>query len=123
MISPTQVRCIPLKAGLGPARPTAKKAKAAATAKAQEAAAAQAQADAAMKAREEAERKAKEEVQAQAQAAEDALAAARAAERAKRDAGKEAPGAEGPKVMKVAETQLSPVEKLLAQINRANKRN
>jgi len=98
-------------------------AKAAAAAKAQEAAAAQAKADAAVKAREEAERKAKEEVQAQAQAAEDALAAARAAERAKRDARKEAPGAEGPKRMKVAETQLSPVEKLLAQINRANKRN
>jgi len=99
------------------------KAEAEAQAKAQEAAAAQAQAAAAVKAREEAERKAKEEVQAQAQAAEEALAAARAAERAKRDAGKEAPGAEGPKVMKVAETQLSPVEKLLAQINRANKRN
>ena len=99
------------------------KAEAEAQAKAQEAAAAQAQADAAVKAREEAERKAKEEVQAQAQAAEEALAAARAAERAKRDTGKEAPGAEGPKVMKVAETQLSPVEKLLAQINRANKRN
>ena len=97
-------------------------AKAAAAAKAQEAAAAKAQADAEVKAREEAERKAKEEAKAQTQAAEDALAAARAAERAKRDLGKEAHGAEGPKVMKVAETQLSPVEKLLAQISRVNKR-
>jgi acetyl-CoA decarbonylase/synthase complex subunit delta len=98
-------------------------AKAAAAAKAQAAADAQAKAQSEVKAKEEAERKAREEAKAQSQAAEEALAAARAAERAKRDAGKEAPGAEGPKVMKVAETQLSPVEKLLAQINRANKRN
>ena len=97
-------------------------AKAAAAAKAQEEAAAKSKAEAEVKAREEAERKAKEEAKAQAQALEDALAAARAAERAKRDAGKEAPGAEGPKVMKAAETQLSPVDKLLAQINRVNKR-
>jgi acetyl-CoA decarbonylase/synthase complex subunit delta len=98
-------------------------AEAAGAAKAQAAADAQAKAQSEVKAKEEAERKAREEAKAQAQAAEDALAAARAAERAKRDTGKEAPGAEGPKVMKVAETQLSPVDKLLAQINRANKRN
>ena len=98
------------------------KAKAAAAAKAQVELEAKAQAEAEAKAKTEAEKKAKIEAQAQAQAAEDALAAARAAERAKRDAGKEAHGAEGPKVMKAAEIQLSPVEKLLAQINRANKR-
>ena len=97
-------------------------AKAAGAAKAQAAADAQAKAQSEVKAKEEAERKAREEAKAQTQAAEEALAAARAAERAKRDVGKEAPGAEGPKMMKAAETQLSPVDKLLAQINRVNKR-
>jgi acetyl-CoA decarbonylase/synthase, CODH/ACS complex subunit delta len=98
------------------------KAKAEAEAKARAEAEAKAKAEVEAKAKTEAEKKAKTEAKAQAQAAEDALAAARAAERARRDAGKEAQGAEGPKVMKVAATQLSPVEKLLAQINRVNKR-
>ncbi len=97
-------------------------AQAAAAAKAQEEAAAKAKVETEVKAREEAERKAKEEAKAQAQAAEDALLAARAAERARREAKKEAPGAEGPKGMKAAEIQFSPVDKLLAQINRVNKR-
>ena len=98
--------------------------KAAAVAKAQAEAAAQAKAQAEVKTRKEAERKAKEEAQAQAQAqaAEEALSAARAAERAQRDAGKGTTGPEGPKVMKAAEVQLSPVDKLLAKINRVNKR-
>ena len=39
-----------------------------------------------------------------------------------RQTGSQNQQAEGPKVMKVAETQLSPVDKLLAQINRVNKR-
>jgi acetyl-CoA decarbonylase/synthase, CODH/ACS complex subunit delta len=97
-------------------------AKAAAAAKTQAEAAAKAKTEAEVKAKEEAERKVKEEAKAQAQAAEEALSAARAAERARRDARKEVPGAEGPKVMKAAETQLSSVDKLLAQINRVNKR-
>ncbi|MFH0786343.1 MAG: acetyl-CoA decarbonylase/synthase complex subunit delta [Pseudomonadota bacterium] len=96
------------------------KAEAEARGKAEEEAKAKAQAEA--KAKEEAELKAKAEAKAKAQAEEEALVAARAAEKAKREAGKETVCAEGPKEMKVAEIQLSPVDKLVAQINRVNKR-
>jgi acetyl-CoA decarbonylase/synthase, CODH/ACS complex subunit delta len=98
------------------------KAKAEAEVKAKAEADAKAKAEADAKAKLEAEQKAKDEAKAKAKADEDALLAARAAEKAKREAGKETVCAEGPKEMKVAETQLSPVDKLLAQINRVNKR-
>jgi acetyl-CoA decarbonylase/synthase complex subunit delta len=98
------------------------KAKADAEAKAKAEADAKAKADAEAKAKADAEQKAKDEAKAKAKADEDALAAARAAEKAKREAGKEAVGEEGPKVMKVAEIQETPIDKLLAQINRVNKR-
>jgi acetyl-CoA decarbonylase/synthase, CODH/ACS complex subunit delta len=99
------------------------KAKAEAEAKAKAEADAKAKLEAEAKAKAEAEQKAKDEAKAKAKAEEEALLAARAAEKAKREVGKEAICAEGPKVMKVAETQQSPVDKLLAQINRVNKRN
>jgi acetyl-CoA decarbonylase/synthase complex subunit delta len=97
------------------------KAEAEAKAKAEADAKAKAQADAQAKA--EAEQKTKDEAKAKVKAEEEALQAARAAERAKKEAGKETVRAEGPKVMKVAEVQLSSVDKLMAQINRVNKRN
>ncbi|MGA3085492.1 MAG: acetyl-CoA decarbonylase/synthase complex subunit delta [Thermodesulfobacteriota bacterium] len=70
----------------------------------------------------EAEKKSRDEVNAKAKAEEEALQAARSAERAKRVVRKEAVCAEEPKEMKVAEIQFSPVDKLLAQINRVNRR-
>jgi len=98
------------------------KVKAEAQAKAQAEAEAKAKAQVEAKAKEEAEQKVKEDAKAKAKAEEEALQAARAAERAKKETGKETVCAEGPKVMKVAEAQLSPVDKLMAQINRVNKR-
>ncbi|MFH2011887.1 MAG: acetyl-CoA decarbonylase/synthase complex subunit delta [Pseudomonadota bacterium] len=73
------------------------------------------------KAKVEAEKKAKEDAKAKAQAEEEALMQARAKEKAKREKSQEA-RAEGPRVLKVAEVQLSPIDKLLAQVNRVNKR-
>jgi acetyl-CoA decarbonylase/synthase, CODH/ACS complex subunit delta len=98
-------------------------AKAEAEAKAKAETEAKAKAEAEAKAKVEAEQKAKDEAKAKAKAEEEALQAARAAERAKKEAGKETVCAEGPKEMKVAEVQLSSVDKLMAQINRVNKRN
>jgi acetyl-CoA decarbonylase/synthase complex subunit delta len=97
------------------------KAKAEAEAKARVEAEAKARVEAETKAKIEAEQKAKDEAKAKARAEEEALIAARAAERIKREVDKEVCVA-GPKEMKVAEVQLSPVDKLLAQINRVNKR-
>ncbi len=97
------------------------KAKAEAEAKAKAEAEAKAKAEAEAKAKIEAEKQSKEEAKAKAKAEEEALIAARAAERIKREAEKEV-CVTGPKEMKVAETQVSPVDKLLAQINRVNKR-
>lgn len=91
-------------------------------AKAKAIAEAKAKAETEAKEKNETAQKAKEEAKVQAKAQEEALQAARAAERAKRETGKEAICAQGPKVMKIAETQLSPVDKLLAQIDRVNKR-
>ncbi|OGP51982.1 MAG: acetyl-CoA synthase [Deltaproteobacteria bacterium RBG_13_43_22] len=98
------------------------KAKAAVEAKVKAEAEAKAKAEAEAKAKIEAEQKAKDEAKAKAKAEEEALQAARAAERAKKETGKTAV-AEGPKEMKAAEVQMSAVDKLLAQINRVNKRN
>jgi acetyl-CoA decarbonylase/synthase, CODH/ACS complex subunit delta len=98
------------------------KVKADAEAKAKAEAEAKAKIQAEAKAKAEAEQKAKDEAKAKAKAEEDALQAARAAEKAKKEAGKETVCAEGPKVMKVADVQLSSVDKLMAQINRVNKR-
>jgi acetyl-CoA decarbonylase/synthase, CODH/ACS complex subunit delta len=83
---------------------------------------AKAKAEAEAKAKIETEQKAKDEAKAKAKAEEEALQAARAAERTKRESGPETVYAEGPKEMKVAEVQLSAVDKLLAQVNRVNKR-
>lgn len=99
----------------------AAKAQAEAEAKAKTEAEARVKAEAEAQAKLEAEKQTKEEAKAAAKAEEEALIAARAAERIKREAEKEVCVA-GPKEMKVAETQLSPVDKLLAQINRVNKR-
>ncbi len=100
------------------------KAKAEAEAKAKAEAEAKAKAEAEKKAKEEAkaeaEKKAKEEAKAKALAEEEALQAARAAERAKRMEHAVIPT--GPREMKVAEVQLSPVDKLLAQVDRVNLR-
>ena len=96
------------------------KAKAEAEAKAKAEADAKAKAEADAKAKADAEQKAKDEAKAKAKAEEDALQAARAAERAKK--GEHPVHADGPKEMKVAEIQETPVDKLLAQINRVNKR-
>ena len=98
------------------------KAKAEAEAKAKAEAEAKAKAEAEAKAKIEAEQKAKDEAKIKAKAEEEALQAARAAERAKKATGQEAVCAEGPREMKVAEVQMSSVDKLLAQINRVNKR-
>jgi acetyl-CoA decarbonylase/synthase, CODH/ACS complex subunit delta len=98
------------------------KAKAEIEAKAKAEAEAKVKAEAEAKARIEAEQKAKDEAKAKAKAEEEALQAARAAERAKKSTGQEAVCAEGPKKIKAAEIQMSPVDKLLAQINRVNKR-
>jgi acetyl-CoA decarbonylase/synthase, CODH/ACS complex subunit delta len=97
------------------------KAKAEAEAKAKAEAEAKAKVEAEAKAKAEAEQKAKDEDKAKAKAEEEALLTARAAERAKRGA-EQVVCAEGPREMKVAEVQMSPVDKLLAQINRVNKR-
>ncbi len=97
------------------------KAKIEAEAKAKAEAEAKAKAEAEAKAKIEAEQKAKDEAKAKVIADEEALQAARAAERAKKETGKAAV-AEGPKEMKVAEVQMSAVDKLLAQVNRVNKR-
>jgi len=70
----------------------------------------------------EAKQKSRDEDKVKAKAEEEALQAIRAAEKAKRKTEKKAVCAEEPKEMKVAETQLSPVDKLLAQINRVNRR-
>jgi acetyl-CoA decarbonylase/synthase complex subunit delta len=103
------------------------RAEAEARAKAEAEAKARADAEAAAKAKEEAERKAKAEAKAKAQAEEEALQAARAAERAKREEAKRfeegAPLGEGIRTAKVAEIQQTPLEKLLAQINRVNRKN
>ena len=82
---------------------------------------AKAKAEADAKAKEEAEKKAKEETKAKAIAEEDALKQSRAKEKAEREKSQEA-RVEGPRVLKVAEVQLSPVDKLLAQVNRVNRR-
>ena len=100
----------------------AAKAKAEAEAKVKAEAEAKAKAEAEAKAKVEAEQKAKDEAKAKAKAEEEALQAARAAEKAKKETGKPSVSGEGPKEMKVAEVQMSAVEKLLAQINRVNKR-
>jgi acetyl-CoA decarbonylase/synthase, CODH/ACS complex subunit delta len=97
------------------------KAKAEAEAKVKAEAEAKARAEAEAKARVEAEKQAKAEEKAKAKAEEEALIAARAAERIKREAEKVVCVA-GPKEMKVAEVQLSPVDKLEAQIDRVNRR-
>ncbi|MBI4767500.1 MAG: acetyl-CoA decarbonylase/synthase complex subunit delta [Deltaproteobacteria bacterium] len=97
------------------------RAKAEAEAKAKAEAEAKTRAEAEAKAKVEAEQKAKDEAKAKARAEEEALIAARAAERIKRETEKEV-CVTGPKEMKVGETQLSPVDKLLAQINRVNRR-
>jgi acetyl-CoA decarbonylase/synthase, CODH/ACS complex subunit delta len=98
------------------------KAKAEIEAKAKAEADAKAKAEAEAKAKADAEQKAKDEAKAKAKADEDALQAARAAEKAQREAGQEAICAEGPKVLKVAEVQLTAVDKLMAQVARVNKR-
>jgi acetyl-CoA decarbonylase/synthase complex subunit delta len=98
------------------------KAKAEAEARVKAETEAKAKAEAEAKAKVEAEQKAKDEDKAKAKAEEEALQAARAAERAKKETGKPSVSIEGPKEMKVAEVQMSAVEKLLAQINRVNKR-
>jgi acetyl-CoA decarbonylase/synthase complex subunit delta len=97
------------------------KARAEAEAKAKAETEAKAKAEAEVKAKEEAEKKTKDEAKAKAKAEEEALLAARVAERIKRETEKEV-CVTGPKEMKVAEAQLSPVDKLLSQINRVNKR-
>jgi acetyl-CoA decarbonylase/synthase, CODH/ACS complex subunit delta len=97
------------------------KAKAEAEAKVKAEANAKAKAEADAKTQAEAAQKAKDDAKAKAKADEDALVAARAAEKAKREAEKEICET-GPKEMKVAEAQQTPVDKLLAQINRVNKR-
>jgi len=79
-------------------------------------------ADTEAKAKIEAEQKSRDEAKAKAKAEEEALQSIRVTEKAKREIGKKAVCAEEPKEMKVAETQLSPVDKLLAQINRVNRR-
>ncbi|MGC1401302.1 MAG: acetyl-CoA decarbonylase/synthase complex subunit delta [Thermodesulfobacteriota bacterium] len=99
----------------------AAKSKAEAEAKARAEVEAKVKAEAEAKAKIEAEKQAKEDAKTKVKAEEEALMAARAAERIKREAEKEVCVA-GPKEMKVAEPQLSPVDKLLAQINRVNKR-
>jgi len=96
------------------------KAKAEARAKAE--AEAKKKADTEAKAKIEAEQKSRDEAKAKAKVDEEALQAARSAERAKRLVRIEAVCAEEPKEMKVALIQLSPVDKLLAQINRVNRR-
>jgi acetyl-CoA decarbonylase/synthase complex subunit delta len=98
------------------------KAKAEAEGKAKAEVEAKARAEAEAKAKVEAEQKAKDEAKAKAKAEEEALQAARVAEKAKKETGKPFISGEGPKEMKVAEVQMSAVEKLLAQINRVNKR-
>jgi acetyl-CoA decarbonylase/synthase complex subunit delta len=97
------------------------KAKAEAEAKAKAEAEAKAKAEAEKKAKEEAEKKAKEEAKAKAKAEEEAIQAARAAERAAREAAHEA-HAGGPREIKVAEVQLSGVDKLLLRVDWVNKR-
>ncbi len=99
----------------------AAKSKAEAEAKARAEVEAKVKAEAEAKAKIEAEKQAKEDAKTKVKAEEEALMAARAAERIKREAEKEVCVA-GPKEMKVADPQLSPVDKLLAQINRVNKR-
>jgi acetyl-CoA decarbonylase/synthase complex subunit delta len=96
------------------------KAKAEAEAKAKAEADAKAKAEAEAKAKADTEQKVKDEAKAKAKAEEEALQAARAAERAKK--GEHPVHTGGPKEMKVAEIQESPIDKLLAQINRVNKR-
>jgi acetyl-CoA decarbonylase/synthase complex subunit delta len=98
------------------------KAKAEAEAKLRAEAEAKATAEADAKAKEDAEKKAKEETKAKAIAEEDALKQSRAKEKADREKSQEV-CSEGPRVLKVAEVQLSPVDKLLAQVNRVNRRN
>ncbi|MFA4909705.1 MAG: acetyl-CoA decarbonylase/synthase complex subunit delta [Desulfobacteria bacterium] len=97
------------------------KAKAAAEAKVRAETEAKAKAEADAKAKEEAEKKAKEETKAKARAEEDALKQSRAKAKAEREKSQEV-HAEGHQVLKVAEVQLSPVDKLLAQVNRVNRR-
>lgn len=98
------------------------KAKADAEAKAKAEAEAKTKAEAEAKAKLAAEAQAKADAKAKAKADEEALVAARAAAKTKREAGKEGVDVEGPKEMKVAELQQAPIDKLLAQINRVNKR-
>ena len=98
------------------------KAKAEIEAKEKAEAEARAKADAKAKNKAEAEQKSRDEAKAKAKAEEEALQAIRATEKAKRETGEKAVCAEEPKEMKVAEIQLSPVDKLLARINRVNKR-
>jgi acetyl-CoA decarbonylase/synthase, CODH/ACS complex subunit delta len=99
----------------------AARAKAEAEAKARAEVEAKAKAESEARAKLEAEKQSKDEAKAKAKAEEEALIAARAAEKFKREAEKEVCVA-GPKEMKPAEAQLSPVDKLLAQINRVNRR-
>jgi acetyl-CoA decarbonylase/synthase complex subunit delta len=98
------------------------KAKVEVEAKAKAEAEAKAKVEAEAKAKVEAEQKARDEDKAKAKAEEEALQAARAAERAKKESSKATVCAEGPQEMKVAEIQMSAVDKLLAQVNRVNKR-
>ncbi|MBI4619283.1 MAG: acetyl-CoA decarbonylase/synthase complex subunit delta [Desulfobacterales bacterium] len=97
------------------------KAKAAAEARVRAETEAKAKAEADAKAKEELERKAKEEAKAKVRDEEEALKQSRAKEKAEREKSQEA-RAEGPRALKVAEVQLSPVDKLLAQVNRVNRR-
>ena len=97
------------------------KAKAEVEAKVRAEAKAKIEAEADAKAKEEIEKKAKEETKAKARAEEDALKQSRAKEKAEREKSQEV-HAEGHQVLKVAEVQLSPVDKLLAQVNRVNRR-
>jgi acetyl-CoA decarbonylase/synthase complex subunit delta len=70
----------------------------------------------------EAEQKSRDGAKSKAKAEEEALQAIRATEKAKRQTRGISVCAEEPKEMKVAEIQVSPVDKLLAQINRVNRR-
>ncbi len=114
------------KAAPPQAKETAPKAEAERNAKAEEKAMSEIEAKKKVKAEAEAkieaEKKPRDEAKAKAKAEEEALQAARSAERAKRVVRKEAVCNEEPKEMKVAEIQLSPVDKLLAKINRVNRR-
>ncbi|MEW6614873.1 MAG: acetyl-CoA decarbonylase/synthase complex subunit delta [Thermodesulfobacteriota bacterium] len=100
---------------------TEEEAKSKAEAEARAIADAEEKAKADARAKEEAEKKAKEDAKAKVRDEEEALKQSRAKEKAEREKSQEA-RVEGPRVLKVAEVQLSPVDKLLAQVNRVNRR-